>query len=631
MTAVMQGLARLSAVILFVCLSGFAHAQSESAADSSADTGADTASINWTVLTNTPRDTLEAFISLRHTLEVSLKAYKDDKSSENFQALRLAGQQMRSLLDLPSNASVTSSSTGAETITAMLDIFARIGTPDLADAPGREELRASGARVYSVPKTPFRIVQIAEGERSGEWLFESRTVNDAKAFYKSVRNIPADPSIAVPDWRIVLNHITGPMIPDVLVSSIPRPLKQPIWGTPIWKAATAIVLSILVLALISLWLRALPRPKEDETGSGTLFLRVLGPIGVGLIIWAAYQFMRGQLNLTGGIVILISVVLSLMFWIAMSWAFWLLVIAFTERVMEKTNLAEGTIDGNMFQLCSRVFAVVGVVIILAYGVQTIGVPVLSLLAGLGIGGVAIALAARPTLENLIGGIILFLDKPIRVMEYCSFGDKAGTVVKIGARSVQIIALDRTTITIPNSRFADMEIINWSRCDRLFIKQTIGLRYETTNEQLEYITAKIREMYHAHPLVDGNYSRALFTGYSESALNIMITAYVNTNDWNAYFAARQDVYLRIKKIIEDAGTYYAVPIQVQYAQSGGGLDQDRANAAAQELEEWRNENSFPFPNFSPETIENITNVIEYPVPGSPDYKTPEELAAEAEKT
>ncbi|MEM6914449.1 MAG: mechanosensitive ion channel family protein [Pseudomonadota bacterium] len=584
-----------------------------------ADSASAEPQISWTVLTNTPRDTLEAFVRLRTTLEVSLQAYVEDKSLENFQALQLAGRQMASLIDLPETASVTGRSTGGETITAMLDIFARVGEPDLEAAPGREELKASGATVYTVPKTPFRIVQISEGERSGEWLFEARTVDAAQSFYKSVRNRPADPTLDVPDWRLVLNHITGPMIPDALVSSIPNALKQPIWGTPIWKAIAAGVLSFLVLGLLSLWLRILPRPEEDVTGSGTLFIRVLGPFGVGLIIWAFYEFMRAQLNLTGGIVLLMSVILACLFWVAMAWAFWLFVIATTERIMEKTSLTEGTIDGNMFQLCSRVLAVVGVVIILAYGAQTIGVPVLSLLAGLGIGGVAIALAARPTLENLIGGIILFLDKPIRVMEYCEFGDKAGTVVKIGARSVQIIALDRTTITIPNSRFADMEIINWSRCDRLFIKQTIGLRYETTNDQLLYILAKIREMYHAHPLLDGNYSRAILTGYFDAALNIMITVYVNTQDWNEYYAARQDVYLRIKTIIEEAGTYYAVPMQVQYSQEGSSLNPERSQQASDEVEKWRKNNAFPFPKFREDTIEEITNAIEYPVVGSPDHK------------
>ncbi|MEM6891984.1 MAG: hypothetical protein AAF636_28295, partial [Pseudomonadota bacterium] len=138
-------------------------------------------------------------------------------------------------------------------------------------------------------------------------------------------------------------------------------------------------------------------------------------------------------------------------------------------------------------------------------------------------------------------------------------------------------------------------------------------------QLLYILAKIREMYHAHPLLDGNYSRAIFTGYFDAALNIMITVYVNTNDWNAYYAARQDVYMRIKTIIEEAGTYYAVPMQVQYSQDGSNLDQERAQKASEEVETWRKNNAFPFPKFREDTIEDLTNQIEYPVPGSPDYK------------
>ena len=126
--------------------------------------GADATDINWTVLTNTHRDTLEGFINLRDALEVSLMEYEKDKSKENFQTLRLVGQQISSLIDLPQGSNVLTRSTGAETFTSMFDIFARIGYPDPEAAPGREELKASGATVYSIPKTPFRIVKVADGD-----------------------------------------------------------------------------------------------------------------------------------------------------------------------------------------------------------------------------------------------------------------------------------------------------------------------------------------------------------------------------------------------------------------------------------------------------------------------------------
>src|SRR3546814_19281470 len=120
----------------------------------------------------------------------------------------------------------------------------------------------------------------------------------------------------------------------------------------------------------------------------------------------------------------------------------------------------------MLRLVARIVGTLGGIVILAVGAQEMGLPVLSLLAGLGIGGLAVALAIRPTLENLIGGFILFLDKPIRVGDFCTFGSQSGTVESIGVRSTQIRALDRTTISIPNAQFADMQIITWASCDEM---------------------------------------------------------------------------------------------------------------------------------------------------------------------
>jgi MscS family membrane protein len=132
-------------------------------------------------------------------------------------------------------------------------------------------------------------------------------------------------------------------------------------------------------------------------------------------------------------------------------------------------------------------------------------------AGLGIGGLAVALAVRPTLENLIGGIILYLDKPVRVGDFCSFGDKTGTIESIGLRSTKLRALDRTLVTIPNAALADMQVINWAKCDRMLISTTIGLRYETDSDQLRYIMVEFREMLHTHPNVDSETVRVRFAG------------------------------------------------------------------------------------------------------------------------
>jgi MscS family membrane protein len=289
-----------------------------------------------------------------------------------------------------------------------------------------------------------------------------------------------------------------------------------------------------------------------------------------------------------------------------------------------------SLNANLLRLGARVIGFVGGVFILAYGAHKLGLPVLGLVAGLGVGGLAIALAIRPTLENLIGGVILFMDKPVRVGDFCSFGDKTGTVENIGIRSTQVRALDRTLISIPNSTFADMEIINWAECDRMLIHTTIGLRYESEPDQLRYFLAKLREMFYAHPRIDRDTVRVRFAAYGESSLDVDVRVYALTREWNDFYAIREDVFLRVNEIVGESGTSFAFPSQTLYMGRDHGLDMDRSDAVIQQVKSWRRSGQLPFPNLPTSKVEQLADTLDYPPHGSPGAdpsKSPEWESAE----
>ena len=320
--------------------------------------------------------------------------------------------------------------------------------------------------------------------------------------------------------------------------------------------------------------------------------------------------------------------LTLLVYLAVAWAFWLFISAGFETAINRRDVPEQNLDANMLRLVARIIGVIGGVIILTYGAQEMGLPVFSILTGLGIGGIAIALAIRPTLENLIGGFILYLDKPIRVGDFCAFGDRSGTVETIGVRSTQIRALDRTLISVPNAQFADLQIINWARCDQMLIEQIIGLRYETDTDQLRYVLAKIREMSYGHPRIDTDTVRVRFAGYGASSLDIDIRIYAMTREWNDFFAIQEDVLFRIKDIVERSGTGFAFPSQTLYLGKDQGLEAERGEKAKEEVSRWRRAGQLPFPRFAASTLEQLDDRLSYPPPGSPDFNATEEELAEA---
>jgi len=196
--------------------------------------------------------------------------------------------------------------------------------------------------------------------------------------------------------------------------------------------------------------------------------------------------------------------------------------------------------------------------LLALGANRLGIPVYGIVAGPGVGGLAIALAAQPTIENLIGGLNLFADKPIRVADFCKYGDAVGTVEAIGIRSTRIRGIDRTLTTIPNAALAKMPIVNLTRRDQMLIQAVIGLRYDTTPEQLRYILVRLREMLLGHPRVHPEPARARFIGFGASSLDIEVFAYVMTSDWNVFLGIREDILLRAMDVIEQGGSAIATP-------------------------------------------------------------------------
>lgn len=170
-------------------------------------------------------------------------------------------------------------------------------------------------------------------------------------------------------------------------------------------------------------------------------------------------------------------------------------------------------------------------------------------------------------------------------------------------------------TIPNAALAKMAIVNLTRRDQMLINAVIGLRYETSPEQLRYILVKLRELLLSHPRVHPDPARARFIGFGASSLDIEVFGYVTTRDWADFPGIREDILLRVMDIVEQGGTAFAFPSQTLYLGRDRGPDDGKAQAAEARVREWRDEGSLPFPNFSPEQAGQIRGSIVFPPPGS----------------
>ncbi len=237
------------------------------------------------------------------------------------------------------------------------------------------------------------------------------------------------------------------------------------------------------------------------------------------------------------------------------------------------------------------------------------------LAGLGIGGIAVAFAAQKTLENLMGGILIITDQPIRVGDFCKLGNVMGTIEDIGLRSTRIRTLDRTVVSVPNGQMAAENLENFGVRDKIWFRPIISLRYETTADQLRYVLAEIRRLLYAHPMVESQSARIRFVRFGGSSLDLEIFAYVLTSDYNRFLEVQEDLLLRIMDIVEASGTGIAFPSQTAYFARDRGLDETKRQEAIATDRREREAQELPFPNFPPERIAGVENTLEYPPPDS----------------
>ncbi len=269
----------------------------------------------------------------------------------------------------------------------------------------------------------------------------------------------------------------------------------------------------------------------------------------------------------------------------------------------------------MWTLVRRLFNATVVVVTGLVFLHRAGVDLTAILTGLGIGGLGFALAAQKTLENLLGGMMIATDEPLRVGDFCRIGDQMGTVEDIGLRSTRIRTLSRTVVAVPNGQLAVENVENFSLRDKFWFRHLIGVRYETSADQLRYALAEIRTMLYSHPKVERDGARIRFVGFGGSSLDLEIFAYVKATEMPDFLGIQEDLLLRIMDIIAQAGTGIAFPSQTTYLAKDTPLDSQKTEEAVTQVRQWRDRGELPFPDFRPDQVGPPRNPIEYPPPGS----------------
>ena len=239
-----------------------------------------------------------------------------------------------------------------------------------------------------------------------------------------------------------------------------------------------------------------------------------------------------------------------------------------------------------------------------------GFNVSTLIAGLGVGSLAVALAAQKTLENVIGAITLYTARPIRPGDWCRFGQIQGTVEEIGLRSVTLRTKNRTLVTVPNSMFSSADIENFSVRDRIRFYKLLELQMPTP-DQLRAILGEFRALFAAHPMVRQDTISIRLADIEAATAVVRLDAGILTRNYEEYLAVAEDLNLRIIEIVHQNGAIFSGPGQVLQIRDFQQAGEEKLQEVEAKLEVWRQGEGMPFPDLSDEEKRELKNTLEYP--------------------
>lgn len=554
--------------------------------------------------TSSPRATLKSYLDIMGEYGRLLRTDLHTKS----QASELRDQRLEDKAELCFDLSKVSrervDDVANDALNLLIEILDRIEIPPHEDIPDAAAVGSEELTRWRIPNTEITIAKVKEGPREDEWLFSPETVARRMEFYNKVKHLPyrSDPISGKigPFGGIYEAYVRYPeeTFPSEWIDDLPGWAKTVHFGQPVWKwAGMVLVLLSGCLAFALIWrISKRAQARQDEGGKHIHWWNLLPPLSGAILALLADELIDEQINAIG--VVEAAIETGLWSVVLFCWA-WAIIAAggiIADILIQAPALQRRDVNASLIKITTRIISIVIAVWVVLEGADRFGLSIVPMLAGLGVGGLAIALAVRPTLENLIGGFMLFMDKPVRVGDLCRFGDQLGFVEEIGLRSTRIRKYEDTVVSVPNAQFSQLELENLSRRKKILFQVTLGLRYETTSDQLRYVLAKLREMLLGHAKVSPEDFRVRFRRFGDYSLDIEVFAYVLTNDRLEYWAIREDLNLRIMDIVKEAGTGFAFPSQTAYLTDDSGLDAERSREAAAKVEDWRAKNKLPFSDF-----------------------------------
>ena len=344
-----------------------------------------------------------------------------------------------------------------------------------------------------------------------------------------------------------------------------------LWGVEVWRLTLALVL--LFLGLLSrrivswIFTGFLSRRVENTRVQWDDDLVELVPKPVALVVqvllWFAVAFVLNLPEEPTNIRMFVIQGLMVALAISVTWVAFRMLDILAKAATRAAGKTETRLDDQVVPLLRKTLKVFLTVIVAIVVVDKMGYSVASLIASLGIGGLALALAAKDTVANFFGSVVVFTDQPFHVGDWVEFGEVEGVVEEVGMRTTRIRRFDKSLATVPNQTFTNTTIVNHSLRPMRRLRVVIGLGYETTPAQMQTFLASIRTLLAETPALDPETNVVFFNEMAGSSLNVLAQGFTLSTNFQDFMSTQEEILLRIMTLVEEQGLEIAFPTRTVY--------------------------------------------------------------------
>ena len=503
---------------------------------------------------SSPRATLKNFLAL---MDKAHGHWKSASQTEQDRLERLAiAHVAHQFFDLSDIAPSVRRNVGRETAVYMKEVLDRIELPPWEQIPDADMVAAypGGLTQWTIPQTEITLVRLKEGLREGQWVFSSETDERVADFYQRVKHLPYKPGASEGLYELFVSE-PGWMIPRGLIRALPDWMQARYGGQAIWQWCGLVLTLIATAALMAVIYRVTGRLSRGEHRAA-YYLSAVFPIFAVVIPQWATDFLSDQVFVTGRLFEMLDFGLDLVSLGALV----IVILGVTNRLaialMALPWSKERQLTAQLGQLAVRAIGVAGALIAVFEGGRYLGVPLTTLVAGVSVSGLTVALAAQDTLKNLFGSLMILLDRPFQVGDVIRIKGHEGKVESVGLRSTRIRDVSGHVVSISNDEMARLDSKNLSSRSHLRRQDVLRLRADTPPEKLQGFVAFVRDILRNHEGSDPQFPPSVQIGFGDAAVNVTVTYSYASRNAAAFAAFNEHVTLRILERLQHDGIQLA---------------------------------------------------------------------------